>query len=34
VLTLGNRDDLVIATKYTANYKSGKTDKHPIAINR
>ncbi|KAK1921493.1 NADP-dependent oxidoreductase domain-containing protein [Papiliotrema laurentii] len=30
----GNRDDLVIATKYTANYKSGKTDKHPIAINR
>ena len=30
----GNRDDLVIATKYTSNYKRGKGEKHPISINR
>jgi aryl-alcohol dehydrogenase-like predicted oxidoreductase len=31
---LGCRDDMVIATKYTGNYKSGAPDKHPISINR
>ncbi|RSH95711.1 hypothetical protein EHS25_000803 [Saitozyma podzolica] len=31
----GVRDDMIIATKYTANYKSGgKASKHPISINR
>ena len=30
----GNRDELVIATKFTSNYKRGKADKHPIAVNR
>jgi aryl-alcohol dehydrogenase-like predicted oxidoreductase len=30
----GVRDDLVIATKFTGNYKSGKKSEHPISVNR
>jgi len=30
----GNRDDLVVATKYTANVKAGKGDKFPVSVNR
>lgn len=30
----GVREDLVIATKYTSNYKRGKEGEHPISINR
>ena len=30
----GIRDDMVIATKYTSNYKRGKQEDHPISINR
>lgn len=30
----GNREDVVIATKYTSNYKRFKEDQHPIRVNR
>ena len=30
----GVRDDMVIATKYTANVKDQQSDKFPISINR
>ena len=30
----GVRDDMVIATKYTSNYKRAVPEKHPISINR
>lgn len=30
----GIRDDLVIATKYTANVKDKQADKFPVSINR
>jgi len=30
----GVREDLVIATKYTSNFKRGKEKDHPISINR
>jgi len=30
----GVRDDMVIATRYTSNYKRGKENDHPISINR
>ena len=30
----GNRDDLVVATKYTGNYKRNKDKENPIAVNR
>jgi len=30
----GVRDDLVLATKYTGNYKSGAKSQHPISVNR
>ncbi|CAD6569009.1 MAG: hypothetical protein TREMPRED_004995 [Tremellales sp. Tagirdzhanova-0007] len=30
----GFREDMVIATKYTSNYKRGKQENHPISINR
>ncbi|WOO84115.1 Aryl-alcohol dehydrogenase [NADP(+)] [Vanrija pseudolonga] len=33
VTARGNRDDLVIATKFTSNYKNGNKD-HPIQVNR
>lgn len=31
---VGNRDDLVIATKYTANVKDQQSDKYPLQVNR
>lgn len=33
-ILIGIRDDLVIATKYTANVKDQQSDKYPISINR
>jgi aryl-alcohol dehydrogenase-like predicted oxidoreductase len=30
----GNRDDVVIATKYTGNVKDQQADKYPVQINR